>query len=414
MFLSSPLGGHDREAPLLVPLEITDLLPLRTGRRLGFLLAGYLVLVVGAITLAPFQFAVPHVFHASLIVIDTGWLSDLLLNVVLFLPLGFIARRIPGLDRGGTARILLAGVVLSGAIEGAQLFLAPRFSTLSDLIANSLGAWSGGMLSDLVARRLGKGRTLIGRLLLDLPLMGFAYLLLPLMWLGGLATGGVRERLLALLPLVAAGALALAAVRESSAATEREREEPVFSSGLEVAALSWYLLGAIPALRVAPFEVAVGASLVMVLAFGARFLWRGAVRHDRRLEPQVVRLLIPLVLLYLAELARSGGALVVGDGGEVARVTILRWLERGAGFTLLGYLIAEWRGRREELLPRTLLAPVLVAGIVFLVFARFAQGPRALAALTVTLVAAAFGALLYAFQRAHILALLGRAECTDA
>ena len=347
-------------------------------------------------------------------VLEVGWASDLLLNVVLFLPFGFIARRTPGGARGNVLRVVLAGALLSAAIETAQLFLAPRFSSVSDVVANSLGAGGGALLADVVNKRLGEGRTLVGRLLLDLPLMGFVYLLVPLLWLDGIAIGGSPDRLWAVLPLVCAGALALAAVAESGAAraAERDGRDHVFSAGLEIAALVWYLLGAVPALRVAPRAVGGGALLVVALAFAARLLWRGAVRHDRRLEPQVVRLLLPLVLLYLAALTRNGADLPGDVTGEVARVSILRWLERGAGFTLLGYLVAEWRGRREELLPRTMLVPVVVAALCFAALARYARGPSDNASLVVALGAAAFGALFYAFQRAHILALLGRAEPT--
>lgn len=392
---------------------IANILSLQTGRRLGLLLTGYLALVVGAVTLAPFQFGVPDVFHASWMVLESGWLGDLLLNVVLFLPLGFLARRTPGLSQRSRLLVLLAGLALSAAIEGAQLFLAPRYATASDLVANSVGAWCGALLSDAVARRLGEGRALVDRLLLDLPLMGFVYLLVPLMWLDGLATGGSPERLWAMIPLVGSGALALAAVAASGAPAGVGRGQ-LFSPGLGIVALSWYLLGAVPALRVAPLSVVAGAALTVVIAVVARPLWRGAVRHDRRLEPQVVRLLLPLVLLYLTALARNGTEPLAAESGEVARITILRWLERGAGFTLLGYLVAEWRGRREEMLPRTVLAPMIVAGLFFLMLARFADGLGDVAALAVTLAAAAFGALLYAFQRAHILALLGRAEASGS
>lgn len=367
---------------------------------------------MGAITLAPFQFGVPDTFHVSWMVIDSGWVSDLLLNVVLFLPFGFIARRIPEFSQRSPLWVLVAGLLLSGAIEGAQLFLVPRYSTVSDLAANGLGAWTGAILSDVAGRKLGAGRTLIGRLLLDLPLMGFVYLLIPLMWLDGLATGGSPERLWSIMPLVCCGALALGAVSAlaSTAQADVDGHDHVFSGGLELAALLWYILGAIPSLRIAPLAVAGGAVLTIVVAFVGRVLWRGAVRHDRRLEPQVVRLLLPLVLLYLTALARSGGELQQAESGEIARVAILRWLERGAGFTLLGYLVAEWRGRREELLPCTLLAPILLAAVLYGVLAKFVGGPADPVALFVTLAATAFGALLYAFQRAHILTLLGRSE----
>ena len=409
-------GGLCRLFPLPSYLSrISDLLPLPTGRRLGLLLIGYLALVVGAITLAPFQFAVPASYHASWMVLDEGWVSDLLLNVVLFLPLGFLLRRTSSAI-GGVRRVLLTGVLLSAAIEIAQLFLEPRFSSVSDVLANSLGAGAGALLSDAVGRRLGQGRTLIGHLLLDLPLMGFVYLLVPVMWLDGLASAGAPSRLWSMVPLVSGGVLALAAVAASGAATVWSDDEHrhAFSAGLGLSALLWYFLGAVPALRVAPWGIVVGAVLVVLGTPVARRLWRGAVRHDRRLEPQVVRLLLPLVLLYLTQLALNGTASPAAGRGEVARVGLLRGLERGVGFTLLGYLVAEWRGRREEPLPRTLLAPVVVAALVIGVLARFAGGPANGTAVMVAMAATAFGALLYAFQRAHILALLGRAEAPQS
>lgn len=366
--------------------------------------------MVGAITLAPFQFAVPASYHASWMVLDEGWVSDLLLNVVLFLPFGFLVRRTTS-AKGGMRRALFAGVLLSAAIEIAQLFLEPRFSSLSDVVANSLGAGAGALLSDAVGRRLGEGRSLIGHLLLDLPLMGFVYLLVPVMWLDGLASAGAPSRLWSMVPLVSAGTLALAAVAASGAATVAadDGHRHAFSAGLGLAALLWYFLGAVPALRVAPGGVVIGAVLVVVGTAVARQLWRGAVHHDRRLEPQVVRLLLPLVVLYLTQLALNGTASPAAGRGEVARVGLLRGLERGVGFTLLGYLVAEWRGRREEPLPRTLLAPVVVAALLVGALARFASGPADGSSVIVAMAATAFGALLYAFQRAHILALLGRA-----
>lgn len=366
------------------------------------------------ITLAPFQFARPEHLKAAWIVLDTGWLSDLLLNVALFLPLGFIARRSFSDAGRGPWGVVGAAVLVSAAIETAQLFLAPRYTAASDVIANGTGALLGVWLSDAVGARMGAGRTLVGRLLLDLPLMGLVYLLVPLLWLDGLAAAGEPDRLWLLVPLVATGVLALAAVAESAGPPDAGAGH-VMSGGLVVAALLWYALGVAPALRLEPLRVAVGAVGVLAGALVARPMWRAAVRHDRRLEPQVVRLLLPLVLLYLTGTAMRGGTLHVsaGEGGEAARVGILRWLEGGAGFTLLGYLVAEWRGRREEPLPRTVLVPSLVAIAVCLVLARASAGLQGAPEMIVAVVATMVGATLYAFQRGHILALLGRAEATE-
>jgi hypothetical protein len=74
-----------------------------TGRRLGGLFLGYLAVVVAVITLAPFQFAVPAHFTAALIVTDGGWATDVILNIVLFVPLGVLWHR----SRGGSASAAL-------------------------------------------------------------------------------------------------------------------------------------------------------------------------------------------------------------------------------------------------------------------------------------------------------------------
>lgn len=368
--------------------------------------------MVGVITLAPFRFARPEHFRAAWIVLETGWLSDLLLNVALFLPLGFIARRSFSDASRSPRGVVLGAVLVSVAIETSQLFLAPRYTAASDVLANGVGALLGVWLSDAVGARMGAGRTLIGRLLLDLPLMGLVYLLIPLLWLDGLAAAGEPDRLWLLVPLVATGVLALAAVAESAGPPD-VGDGHVMSGGLELAALLWYALGTAPALRLEPLRVGFGAVAVLAGALVARPMWRAAVRHDRRLEPQVVRLLLPLVLLYLTGTAMRGGTLHVAGGGEAARVGILRWLEGGAGFTLLGYLVAEWRGRREEALPRTVLVPSLVAIAVCLLLSRASAGLTGAPETIVAVIATMVGATLYAFQRGHILALLGRAEASE-
>jgi len=380
-----------------------------TGRRLGGLLAGYLALVMGAITLAPFQVRWPIELRPSWIVLDERWASDVLLNLVLFLPLGFILRRIPGGPGGIAARAPLVALVVSASIELAQLFLVGRYATVSDVVANTAGAWLGARLSDLVTRRLGEGYALVSRLLLDLPLMGFVYVLVPLLWLAGLAAGSSADRLWAALPLCCAGGLAMAAVAGSGAAIAAAHDRPVaaVTLGFAAASLVWYLLGAAPALAVSPFGVAIGAVLLLIVASGGRLLWRAAVRRDRRLEPQVVRVLLPLVLVHLAMLTwYGGGDLRLASSGEMARLSILRWLERALGYTALGYLIAEWRGRREETLGRALLVPVLVSVpwcmALGLTLDRAALDP---APALVTSCAAGLGALIYGLSRGHIIAL---------
>ena len=60
--------------------------PDRNPSALGYSLLIYMTLVVAAITLIPFEFKIPVRIHINL----HGTVSDVLANVVLFIPLGFL------------------------------------------------------------------------------------------------------------------------------------------------------------------------------------------------------------------------------------------------------------------------------------------------------------------------------------
>lgn len=77
-----------------------------------------------------------------------GYWSDNVLNVVGFMPLGFLFAAYLGLVRGSArARLLatLAGIAISLSIELTQYFLPTRDSSMTDLLTNAagsaLGAW---------------------------------------------------------------------------------------------------------------------------------------------------------------------------------------------------------------------------------------------------------------------------------
>lgn len=133
---------------------------------IGLPIAGAVVLVI---TLWPTQ--VDSAYGPEL-----AWLIDLLrdrglswheayglleftANIVMFVPLGFFAglllagRRILRGARGvfGAFGLPLAIVLVSAAIEGAQLlFLPERVPSLLDVLANSLGGWIGLGLAALI------------------------------------------------------------------------------------------------------------------------------------------------------------------------------------------------------------------------------------------------------------------------
>ncbi len=66
---------------------------------------------------------------------------DLLLNLLVFVPVGFAARR--GWPSVSPWWIVAAAAALSLTVETGQLFAHRRFPTSVDLLANTAGAWIG-------------------------------------------------------------------------------------------------------------------------------------------------------------------------------------------------------------------------------------------------------------------------------
>jgi VanZ family protein len=314
----------------------------------GPLLLGYLLGITLVITLAPFRFARPPAWHLS-------WLlhpGDMIANVLLFLPLGFLFRASAASERArrpGTALVL--GVVASAAIEAVQLYLPGRFPSLVDIATNALGAWAGARLHARVQARL--DGELVRGLALELPLVNLVYLLVPLLWLDGMAAGRDAGRLV-LAPLLGlAGGLVIAAIwrhhlRELSGLTP---------AGAAALAGFWYAVGAFPGLAGRPAPLLAGAAAIALLVR----LEAGRPRPappERRFELPTLRRVWPLFAGYLAlsalwpvpwtAVAWRGGWGLVGLGDTPGLVPMLRALEYLAAFTLLGYSIAEARGRRTE------------------------------------------------------------------
>ena len=146
---------------------------------LGWALFSYVVLITFVITLFPFRFQWPDQIHFLWF---GGW-SDTLLNVLFFLPLGFLYKLKRPED--SILRIFGLGLGLSCTVEVAQIFLAERFPSPMDALTNGMGAWLGALLAERTQRQL--SNRWIGSLALELPLMNVVYLLIPLIWLNGLA-----------------------------------------------------------------------------------------------------------------------------------------------------------------------------------------------------------------------------------
>jgi glycopeptide antibiotics resistance protein len=243
------------EVPLPETAPRTD-----TGARLATALLAYVAVVTAVVTLLPFQFAIPTRPRVML----TGGIVDVLANVALFIPLGFlysVARQDANVP---PRRILLVALAASAAIESVQLFEVTRFASLSDVVANGAGAYVGAVFQQRLSRRIAMDARAVGRLSLELPLMGLVYLLVPLLWLDGIA--GV-ESTTPLWPLLALGLFGATLL----AAAQRHHFAPnclLSRKAMTGAACGWFLVGAFPGL--APHASIV--LFVMLAAIGV-FVW---------------------------------------------------------------------------------------------------------------------------------------------
>jgi VanZ family protein len=376
----------------------------------GPLLLGYLAGITLVITLAPFRFARPPALHLS-------WLlypGDMIANVLLFVPLGFLFRASAASewDRRPVTALML-GLMVSAAIEAAQLYLPGRFASLVDVTTNAFGAGLGAWLHARVEARL--DGELVRGLALELPLMNLVYLLVPLLWLDGMAAGRDAGRLV-LVPLLGlAGGIVIAAI------WRHHLRGLVVRTPAGVAALAglWYAIGAFPGLAGRPALMLAGAAMIALLVRleAGRPL---PATPERRFELPTLRRVWPLLGGYLAlsalwpvpwtAAAWHGGWGLANLGDTPGLVPMLRALEYLAAFTLLGYSIAEARGRRME--PPARLAAWVAA--CCLMAAALLEGLRGFhpahgaSALALLLAGAAglYGGLIYRRQLAAVRALV--------
>ncbi|HEX6050246.1 MAG TPA: VanZ family protein, partial [Gemmatimonadaceae bacterium] len=148
-----------------------------TGARLATALLAYLAVVTAVVTLLPFEFAVPVQPRVML----SGGVVDVVANVVLFVPLGFLYAVSRADQPTRASRIFLAGLATSAILETLQLFEASRYAAISDVLANGTGAYLGAVVQRRLARRISMDARTVGKLSLELPVMGLVYLLVPLL-----------------------------------------------------------------------------------------------------------------------------------------------------------------------------------------------------------------------------------------
>jgi glycopeptide antibiotics resistance protein len=386
-----------------------------TGARLALAVLAYVALMTAVVTLLPFDFAMPR---APRVMLFGGWV-DVVANIGLFVPLGFlyaVARQDAGVS---PVRIMIVGLAASAAIESLQMFEVTRYASLSDVAANAAGAYLGAAGQRRLSRRIAMDARTLGRLSLELPLMGLVYLLVPLLWLDGLAGVDSAMPLWPLLALGLFGASLLAAAQRHHFGPNRLLTRELMAG----AACAWFLLGAFPGL--APRAAIV--MFVMLAAVGA-FVWvrsvdrSGAKSINRRFESRALGEAAPFYAAYLLLLVAPPSGFGSGSWrgalgfaalqSEWSATIVLHLLETVGAFTLLGYMVAEFRGRRESSFRQSVVhvgAWSAVVAVVAQLLEGFRVNGGASGASWAMLVASSvYGAWLYHLQRAHVRRLLGR------
>jgi glycopeptide antibiotics resistance protein len=385
-----------------------------TGGRLAIALLAYMLAVTLIVTLLPFRFRAPQQWH----VLATGDLRDLVANVLLFIPLGFLYRAArPSPRRGLAVSVFFVGAAVSALIESAQLFVSARDASVLDVASNALGAWLGACAFDRIARFGSNGR-LLGWLALELPIMGLMYLLVPLLWVSSLASRGELLRYAALLLLGIFGAILLGGVQRHY----RSRSRPAAPAAAPAFAGAWFVAGTFPLLPSRPLYMLTGAA---VIAASCWCMMRSTTRRetsDRRFEVPLLKTAAPFYAIYLALImaAPLTGDIVawrlwLGFPGSASHQTeIVRLLELVAAFTLLGYMVAEFRGRAISYF-RSALARVLGWAVTLAMAAEALRGFQwrggaSVARGLILALAAVYGGWLYYLQRAHAMNLLSQAS----
>jgi hypothetical protein len=187
------------------------------------------------------------------------------------------------------------------------------------------------------------------------------------MWLNGLATGEEIARLwlLLLLGIIGAGVICSVYINRFKHAGN------IGYTKLSFFTMCWFVLCSLPVLVKFPLQIMVsGFAVVIIVQILAR-LFKKRNSHEKRFEIPTIKKLLPFYMIYLLLLAAWPTTIAAGEWQhniifqelvfEERIVFTFRFVELIAAFTLLGYMIAEMRGRKNKRVEKTLAWTFFIA-----------------------------------------------------
>ncbi len=396
--LEREIHGSPRVSGTAVPLD--------SGARLSRALLSYLIVLIAAMTLLPFEFAFPSRLAFDLTFTPLGTLAML----AMFVPYGFLTRRARSGRLGQhTLSIALSAGLLALSLETAQLFEASNHASPWDLLAAIAGAALGAVLYEHVHDDHAGTATALNALLLQLPLMGLVYLLLPLLWASGAAAQDDPMRLGLTLCAGLTGASILGSIARAIRGYTPDRAWWL----VPVVALIWISVGLVPSMFV-DWRLTL-VCIAITTAFAAwRGRWSAPPFVERRYESPALLSCTPFLLMYCIGTSvwpgksfRTVPLLHLGmPSSEAGLSLVLPLLETGIAATVLGYIVAEFHGRDEhsfrEASSRVLFWVCLILIATETARSFFGYEGASVLRAVLSVGAAMYGAGLYHLQRAHV------------
>ena len=367
---------------------------------LGAALLFYILIVTLLFTLAPYNYSFTQLNNLNKFF--DFQLIDSIVNVILFIPIGFLLFPILP-ERKKYLSVILFGFLFSCFIEFNQIFIPTRRPGLNDILTNTLGALFGSLGHQYIKKYIqDRSERLVH---LGIPVMNILFLMIPLLWLSSFAADYEGDRLLLLLLLGI-----IAAILVCEIYINRIPEKNFINLILFIALLSiWYLISIFPALVKNP-GIILFLVPINIFAF-FRMKYESKVKNDKRFELKTLNKIIPLFILYI--LLLSQWPLSIPEKSFQFNwftdyriqghytLALYRYIEYFTSFSIVGYLLSEYINRSKNQLykSRRVLLWLLILVILLEILRGFHPGYSAtLENIIVTFVWGIFGAGIYLMQ----------------